>query len=104
MSKNEKLVDLLEQIEFFEGTLEAMEGISPEEEQAKVREMLEAAEGKIEDKLLGVARWRRQLELEAKEVLGGEISRLQGRQRSQRRRADSLKAYLEFGLGKIEGE
>lgn len=82
-----------------------LEQIDDSAEQAKrIRELLDQAEGAREDKLLNVARWRKQLQTEAKEVIGGEIKRLQDRKRAQERKADGLAQYLEYGLRQVEGQ
>lgn len=100
----EKLSDLNERIQMLQDTLEAMEGISPEEEIELVKQMLDEAEVDRVEKLVGVARWRKQLQSEVKEVLGGEIKRLQGRKRTQERRVDSIAEYLKIGLKEVGGK
>ena len=104
MSVAMKLYDINEQISVLQDTLESMEGISKEEEIQLVRNMLEEFEGAREEKLLSVARWRKSLTDESKEVIGAEVKRLQDRKKNYERRIDSLSNYLQWGLEQVGGK
>lgn len=99
-----RLIDINETIQVLNDTLESMEGISPEVEQEMIREKLEQAMIDRDEKLLAVARWRKQLQAESKEVIGGEIKRLQDRKKAHESRAKSLGSYLLWGLDQIGGK
>lgn len=73
-----------------------------EEQVEQIKRKLDTLEGAREEKLLNIARWRKQLQTEVKEVIGGEIKRLQDRKRSYDNRIKSLGEYLHWGLGQTE--
>lgn len=99
MAKLYEINEYIQQLEF------ELEQIDDGAEQAeRIRELLDQAEDAREDKLLNVARWRKQLQTENKEVIGGEISRLQARKKAQERKVDGLAQYLEYGLKQVEGQ
>lgn len=99
-----KLIDMIDNIEDLEQALEEhLESESPMQEVVEYLEsLLEKAEGNRDEKLLSVARWRKQLDAESKEVIGGEIKRLQSRKRSQDNKVKSLGQFLQYGLSKVE--
>lgn len=66
----ERLLDELEQSES-----------PPEDQLERIKQAIEQMEGQREEKLLNIARWRKQLQTEAKEIIGGEIKRLQDRKK-----------------------
>ena len=104
MSVSMKLYDINEQIEALQDTLESMEGISKEEEIAMVKNMLDMMEGARDEKLISIARWRKRIKVEADEVIGGEVKRLQDRKASYKRRYDSLGDYLLYGVEQSGGK
>lgn len=100
-----KLIDInikLAELEQILDELENSESTS-EEQLWQIRQAIEHMEGEREEKLLGVARWRKQLQLEVKEVLNTEIKRLQERKKSYERKVNSLGDYLYWGLEQIDG-
>lgn len=100
-----KLVDLNLAIEDLEHKLDELETseASQEEQIELIKQTLEQLEGEREDKLLNVARWRKQMQVEVKEVIGAEIKRLQERKKSYERKVESLGEYLRWGLEQIDG-
>ena len=99
-----KLTEIEERIQILQDTLESMDGLSPEEEIEKVQDMLDQMEGAREDKLLNIARWRKQLRDEADGVIKPEIQRLQARKKSYENRAEGISNYLHFNLDQIGGK
>ena len=99
-----KLTEIEERIQILQDTLESMDGISSEEEIALVQKMLDDMEGNREEKLLNVARWRKQLANESKEVIGAEVKRLQDRKKSYDRKIEGISNYLHYGLEQIGGK
>lgn len=100
-----KLVDINDGIRFLNEMLDNLdEETTPEEELELIKSALEAAEIQRDEKIVGVARWRKSLQAEAKEVIGGEIKRLRDRRSSYEKRVESLGEYLKFALngGKVK--
>ena len=89
----ERLLDELEQSES-----------PPEDQLERIKQAIEQMEGQREEKLLNIARWRKQLQIEAKEIIGGEIKRLQDRKKAYENRVKSLGDYLYWGLQEVEGK
>lgn len=89
----ERLLDELEQSES-----------PPEDQLEQIKQAIEQMEGQREEKLLNIARWRKQLQTEAKEIIGGEIKRLQDRKKAYENRVKSLGDYLYWGLQEVEGK
>lgn len=97
------LYDINEGIKFLAAQLEQMDESTPEEEAQLIRQMLEAAEMQREEKIVSVARWRKQLQQEEKEVIGDELKRLRERRQSYQKRVESLTLYLKDALAEVGG-
>lgn len=98
------LHEINESIAFLIDQLEQMDESTPEQEARFIKECLEAAQMQREEKILSIARWRKQLQNEEKEVLGGELKRLQRRRESYRKRIESLGMYLHWALSETGGK
>ena len=96
-----KLAELLEQLQVLQDT---QESLTDEEFREELSRRIEEAEGELEDKLIDLARYRKRLQDEAKEVIGQEVSRLSKRKSGLIKRADSLGELLKFNIQRIGGK
>ncbi len=94
MSK-ETLFDINEMIEILQTTLEGAE--DNEELQAKLNEY----EAKRDDKIIAVAKWRRQLMQEEKTLWKAEADHVTRKRTALKNKAERLASYLEYAVGQL---